>query len=248
MTACIIQARMGSTRLPGKILKMLAGKPMLWHVVVRCRKATKVDRVIVATTTNPEDDAVEAFCVENGIECFRGSSDDVLERYHGAAKEAGADTVVRVTSDCPLIDPTVIDLFIGAFETQSVDYVSNIIPGHRSFPRGLDVEVFGFAPLETAAAEATEPYEKEHATPYIWENRKGAFRIGQAVPVPPDLSRGHRLTVDYPEDFALIERIYVELYRPGSIIDTVQALAFLDKHPEVASLNASCEQKPVKPS
>jgi spore coat polysaccharide biosynthesis protein SpsF len=247
MIACIIQARMGSTRLPGKILKTLGGKPMLWHVVDRCRAATKVDRVIVATTTNPEDDAVHSFCMENGIPCFRGSSDDVLERYHGAAKEVGTDTIVRVTSDCPLIDPAVIDMCIGAFESQPVDYVSNVLPGPRTYPRGLDTEVFSFAALEKATRDATETYEKEHVT-VIWENKKGEFRIGKTVLAPPDLAREYRLTVDYPEDFELIERIYSELYVPGSIVDMRKAIVFLDSHPDVSGLNATCEQKKNVPA
>ena len=248
MIACIIQARMGSTRLPGKTLKPLAGEPMLWHVVERCRKATKVDRVIVATTTNPEDDAVAAFCEENDIPCFRGSSENLLERYHVAAKEAGADIVVRVTADCPLIDPTVIDACIAAFEMQHVDYASNVNPGPRTFPRGLDTEVFSFSALEKAAMEVTEAYQREHATPYIWENKNGEFRIGQTIFAPPDLARSYRLTVDYPEDFQLIERTYEELYIPGTIVDTKKAILFLDSHPDVAAMNASCEQKPVKPA
>lgn len=246
MTAIIIQARMGSTRLPGKIMKNLAGKPMLWHVMGRCLKSKAADRVIVATTTNTEDDAVEKFCQENNFLYHRGSADNVLERYYEAARKFGADAIVRVTSDCLLIDPAIIDRCILAFQKSGADYISNVVPGERTFPRGLDVEAFKFAALEKAHREASENYEKEHVTPHIWENKKNEFKIGATIQAAPEYARNYRLTVDYPEDFELIEKIYSKFFVPGEIISVPDAIKFLDQNPELLKINAHCEQKPLK--
>ena len=245
MTAIIIQARMSSARLPGKILKNLAGKPMLWHVVSRCLNSKTADKVVVATTTNLEDNAVERFCKENNFLYYRGSLDNVLSRYYEAAKQFGADTIVRVTSDCPLIDPKIINLCVEALKKTGADYLSNINPD-RTFPRGLDVEAFTFAALEKAHGEAKDSYEKEHVTPYIWENKKNEFKIGPAVKANPEYARNYRLTVDYPEDFELMEKIYSKFFIPGKIVDVPEALKFLDTNPDLLKINANCEQKPLK--
>ncbi|MDO8430354.1 MAG: glycosyltransferase family protein [bacterium] len=247
MIAIIIQARMGSTRLPGKIMKTLAGKPVLWHTVERCRQSQKADQVIVASTLNLEDDAVEKFCKENKILYYRGSSENVLERYYQAAKRVEADVIVRVTSDCPLIDPFVIDNCIGAFQKSGSDYLgNNIDPEAHTFPRGLDVEVFSFKSLEKAYRNAMEIYEKEHVTQYIWENKKKEFKIGASVTASPEYARDYRFTVDYKEDFQLMEKIYNEFYKEGEIIDVKKVLLFLDKHLEIVKINAHCEQKKIK--
>ncbi|MDP3935325.1 MAG: glycosyltransferase family protein [Candidatus Giovannonibacteria bacterium] len=246
MMAIIIQARMSSTRLPGKIMKNLAGKPMLWHVVTRCLAAKSADKVIVATTVNSEDDVVENFCKENNFLYSRGSLDNVLSRYYETAKKFGADIVVRATSDCPLIDPKIIDLCVEVFQKSGADYISNVVPGERTFPRGLDVEVFKFSALEKACRLASENYEKEHATPYIWENKKNEFKIGAMIMAAPEYARNYRLTVDYPEDFELIEKIYSKFFVPGKIISIPEALKFLDASPDLLKINAHCEQKPLK--
>lgn len=246
MIAAIIQARMGSTRLPGKILKDLSGQEVLWHVAKRALSADKVDQVIVATTTNPEDDAVEEFCKKNNFLFYRGSEENVLERYYEAAKRFGAEVVIRITSDCPLIDPSVISLCVEAFKKSGCDYISNVVPGPRTFPRGLDVEVFSFESLEKAHKNASETHEKEHATPYIWENKNGEFKLGETITASAEYARNYRLTVDYPEDFELIKKIYQEFYRPDKIIDVRDAVGFLDKNPDIAKINANCEQKPLK--
>ncbi|MCC6563344.1 glycosyltransferase family protein [Candidatus Uhrbacteria bacterium] len=239
---CVIQARMGSTRLPGKTLMLLGGKPLLWHVVDRCRRAKKIDEVVVATTTAQADDAVAEFCAQEGFACFRGSEDNVLARYHGAAKEHGATTVIRVTGDCPLIDPETLDACVEAFSGGAFDYLSNALPGDRTYPRGLDVEVFSFAALDKAFQNATETYEKEHVAPYIWENKNGEFRIAPIVQAPPEFTRPFRLTVDYPEDFQVMTKIYDALSPEGAYVDTRAAFAFLDQHPDIAQLNAHCEE------
>ena len=246
MTAIIIQARMGSTRFPGKIMKELASKPVLWHVVNRCRKSKMADQVIVATTDNSEDDIVEKFCEENKILCYRGSSENVLERYYQAAKKYGVNDIARVTSDCPLIDPRIIDLCFDAFRKGKYDYSGNVLGEERSVPIGLEVEVFSFSSLEKSYQEAAEVYEKEHVTPYIWENKKGEFKIGPIVAPLSGYRADYRLTMDYPEDFETLEKIYREFYEPGNIISVPAVLKYLDRHPEVVKINAHRRQKPLK--
>ncbi len=247
-TVAIIQARMGSTRLPGKIMKELMGHPMLWHAVQRVRSAKKLNRVVVATTTNKEDDVVEQFCKENEIPYYRGSAENVLSRYCEAAKKFNADVVVRITADCPLISPEIIDQCVDVYFRSGCDYVSNgAPPENRTYIRGLDVEVFSFAALCRAFEQATEAYEKEHVTPYIWENKHGTYKIHPVLPAPPEYAKDYRLTVDYPEDFTLIEKVYAALYRkPSEVIPISEAIAFLDTYPDVAQLNAHCVQKSVK--
>lgn len=246
MVAAIIQARVGSTRLPGKIMKDLSGREVLWHAVERALLAKSADRVMVATTTNPEDDAVEKFCRKHNFLFYRGSDENVLERYYWAAKQFGADIIVRITADCPLIDPKTMDLCVEKFKKSGCDYISNVVPGPRTFPRGLDVEVFSFGALEKAHKNAGEIYEKEHVTPYIWENKNGEFKVGETVTASAEYARNYRLTIDYPEDFELIKKIYQSLYRNNEIIDIRDAIDFLDKNPAIAKINADCEQKPVK--
>ena len=243
-TDIIIQARMGSLRLPGKVLKNLAGFPMLYHVVERCRKARTVRNVIVATTILSEDDAIVDFCGRFHIPYSRGSAENVLERYYDAERQYNFSVIVRITSDCPLIDPLIIDECVKKFYESGGDYISNMLV--RTFPRGLDVEVFSFAALEKAYRNATEPYEKEHVTPYIWENKKKKFRISPPLEASPEYTRDYRLTVDYPEDFMLIEKIYEYFYKTNTIISIPEVIAFLDTHPEIADLNANCQQKSIK--
>lgn len=233
---------MGSSRLPGKTLKNLAGKPSLWHVVNRCRASKLTDIVIVATTSDPSDDQLALFCIKNKIPHYRGSVENVLERYYGTAKKYGLSTIARITADCPLIDPATIDRVFKAHNAQKCDYVSNIVPGERTFPRGLDVEVFSFPALEKTFKEATETTEKEHVTPRIWQNKKGEYKIGKIVTAPKELNRNYRLTVDYPEDFALIDMVY-ENFKNYKLIPTSKAIRFLNQHPEFASINTDCEKK-----
>lgn len=236
MKAVIIQARMGSTRLPGKSMNLLSGKPLLFHVVERAMRTKKADTVVVATSRDSEDDVIETFCAAEAISCFRGSHDDVLARYYETAKHIGVETIIRITADCPLIDPGIIDECIETFERSSADYVSNVNP-ERTFPKGLDVEVVGMKALTQAYKEAREPYEREHVTPYIWENKKKRFTIGRGVVARPEYRRPYRICVDYAEDFQVLEHIYSALYREGDIIPVLSVFAFLDSHQEVARLN-----------
>lgn len=246
-TLCIIQARIGSTRLPGKVLKKIGDMTLLEHCVRRVGYAKMVDKVVVATTINKEDDQIIKLCQQMGIDYYRGSSNDVLDRYYRCALMYFAyENIVRVTSDCPLIDPNIIDMCVTAFEKSECDYISNVVPGERTFPRGLDVEVFSRGALEDAHQCASEEYEREHVTPYIWQNKNGNFKIGEMVTAHSAYRSDYRLTVDYPEDFAVIERIYDELYKSGEIIDVRDVIKFLDNNPAVVQINASCEQKPLK--
>ncbi|HMF14579.1 MAG TPA: NTP transferase domain-containing protein [Gemmataceae bacterium] len=206
-TVAIVQARMGSTRLPGKALADLAGKPVLWHVVQRVHRARRVDEVVVATSTSPSDDPLVDFCSASGIPVFRGSESDVLDRVYQATREYGADVVVRVTGDCPLLDPSVIERVLGAYAGGDYDYVSNVI--HYTYPDGLDVEVLSMAALARAWREALKPSEREHVTTYVrFSDRFRTFNEAH----DPDLSPlGYRWSIDEPGDLELVRRIYAEL-------------------------------------
>lgn len=233
---------MSSTRLPGKVLLDLSGEPVLMRVVERVRQAKKVSDVIVATSVDSSDDVIFKFCRVRNIRVTRGALDDVLARYDLAASQSDADVIVRITSDCPLIDPHIIDECIGAFEEGGYDYISNCTNGPRTFPRGLDTEVFSRAALKKAHEEARETYEREHVTPYIWQNKSGAFSCGPAVTASPEYARQCRLTLDYPEDYTVIKHLYDVLFRDGGI-QIPEVLSYLDAHPDIASINAGCEQK-----
>jgi spore coat polysaccharide biosynthesis protein SpsF len=242
-TVCIIQARTGSSRLPGKVLKPLCGRPMLLHVVERVRRAATIAEVVVATTVEPDDQAIVTLCAEHRIAGFRGSEQDVLDRYYQAAREARADIVVRVTSDCPLIDATEIDRVVSVIlePDSGWQYVSNSNPD-RTFPRGLDTEVFTFCALETAWREAKKTYEREHVTLFIWQQPE---RFPQyCVRNSEDFSH-HRWTVDTPEDFELIERIY-GVFKGRNDFSWTQVLALMDENPAWFELNQHVRQKSLE--
>jgi len=240
---CISQARMGSTRLPGKVMLPVLGRPLLaWHVS-RLLRAREVDRVVVATTTEAQDDVIVDLCQSLGVAAFRGSESDVLSRYAGAATASGAATVLRVTSDCPLIDPDLIDRVVISFAEKrpSIDYLTLEA---EDFPRGLDVEVFARGALEEADKLATEPQEREHVTPYIYrrprrfqcERLGGERRLGW-----------HRWCVDERRDFALVTHL-IEALAPITPAFTWQdCLAVLERHPEWVELNRTVAQKTLSP-
>lgn len=237
----IIQARMGSTRLPGKVLEDLAGEPMLGRVVRRAQRATLVHETVVATTDLRRDDLIETFCRERGWPIFRGSQDDVLDRYRECAAAYGADAVVRITSDCPFIDPTVIDLVIGRFldAQPGIHYASNVFPT-RTYPRGLDVEVIRRDALETAWTDDSDPALREHVTPFIHRN-PDRFAV-LSVLHPADYS-DCRWTVDTPEDLAFARRVYDSL--SGDEFGWCEVLALLGTHPEWADINRHILQKVI---
>lgn len=203
MRVALIQARMGSSRFPGKVLADLSGRPMLWHVVNRVRHARNVEKVVVATTDEATDDAIARFCAQEGINCFRGNEQDVLDRFYHAAKANRADVVVRITADCPLIDPEVIDKVVARFETGDCDYASNV--ERYTYPDGLDIEVFSFHALERAWREAGKPSEREHVTPYL---RSGKFRTANVESETPVSPVKYRWTVDHPADLEFVRKVY----------------------------------------
>lgn len=230
---------MSSTRLPGKVLLDLAGEPVLVRVQQRVQRSKHLDGVIIATSTDTGDHPIAALCEARGIRYYRGPLDDVLRRYVGAAQSAGCDTIVRITSDCPLVDPEVIDLCIESFRAGGYDYQSNCTAGPRTFPRGLDVEVFSVSALEQADGEASDLEDREHVTPFIWKNKNGNFKVGPALEASQAYARDYRLTLDYPEDYRLFKRLYAEFYSDGKIVDVPEVLRYLDKHPEVVAINSS---------
>ena len=235
-TIAIIQARMGSTRLPGKVLKPLAGDTVLGHVVRRVREAKRLKGVCIATTESPADDPIVAEAARLGASCWRGSENDVLGRYLGAAQALGASVIVRVTSDCPLFDGALLDKMLAEFSaTNGLDYFSNV--QERRFPRGLDAEIFTVAALALAHRKAKQPHEREHVTPYIYQHPE-QFRLGSFVG-KADLSR-HRWTLDTPEDWQFVEAVYSAL---GPRFTTADVLKLLKAKPELAKLNAHVEQK-----
>lgn len=228
----IIQARMGSTRLPGKVMKEICGKPVIFHVVNRLRGSRLIDRIMVATTVEPSDGVIERWCGENNVECHRGSMDDVLERYYEAARKAGAATIVRITADCPLIDPEIVDAVIDRFSAGDCDHAGT----EATYPDGLDTEVFSFRALEKAFREARLASEREHVTPYIWKNRE-IFRV-VGVRNAVDLSH-MRWTVDDERDFALVTRIFEGLKCADRAFHMGEIVEFLGRNPDLLSINSS---------
>lgn len=235
----IIQARMGSTRLPGKVLMDLGGESVLSRVVQRLRRAKLLDQMVVATSVAAGDDAVTAECDRLGVVCFRGSEDDVLDRYHGAAQAWRSDAVVRITADCPLIDPEVVDRTIQIFLDEGADYASNSI--RETYPVGMSAEVFTSGALEKAWLEANQKCEREHVTPYFYEHPE-RFRIS-SIAAARDYS-GYRLTLDTADDLLLLRGVYASF---GNRDDMrwQEVVELLERHPELAALNSHVAQKSV---
>jgi spore coat polysaccharide biosynthesis protein SpsF len=239
-TLAIVQARMTSTRLPGKVLMPILGRPMLALQLERMRRAASLDGIVVATTTNASDEPIVALCDREAVPCFRGSEHDVLSRYAGAAQAFGATTIVRVTSDCPLIEPVLIDQAVGIFYAAQgqLDYVSNML--EPRFPYGLAVEVLTREALEQAQRNAVQDAEREHVTPYIYWRAK-QFRL-KSVTCGEDLSH-HRWTVDTPEDFELVSQIFAALYPQNPQFDMQQVLQLLENNPGWLEINQHIAQK-----
>lgn len=234
----LVQARMGSTRLPGKVLKEVMGRPLLSYLVERLRRVPQIDEIVIATTTNPEDQAIVTLCQKEKISCFRGSAEDVLDRLYRAAKQFEADIVIRITADCPLIDPVCIQQALALYLDEKPDYVSN---AHvRSFPIGMDVEVFSFSSLQEAHQEAKKPEEREHVTPFIY--RHPERYCSKVITHTPDLSH-LRLTVDTAEDLALITKLLELLYPIKHNFTLQDILSALKSHPDWLQLNAHVPHK-----
>lgn len=238
---CIIQTRMGSTRLPGKVLKKICGKTVLEHCINRLKRVENINEIIIATTTLEKDNVIVAEANRLGVKYYRGSEDNVLSRYYYAAKENNADIVVRVTSDCPLIDSEVTQKVIQYFIDNKYDFVSNTIK--RTYPRGLDTEVFSLNALEKAFNEAVLDRDKEHVTPYIWDNTN-IFKLGYFI---NDVDYSYlRWTLDTTEDFELINKIYDYLYE-GKVneFNMNDILKVYVEHPELRKINENIEQKQI---
>ena len=261
-TIAIIQARMSSTRLPGKVLLDIAGEPMLVRVIERAKRAKLIDEVVLATTTDPSDDPVAEFCAERGYNFTRGSLNDVLDRYYQAAKEYDADVIVRLTADCPVLAPDVVDQTIsnqysvisGLYE-EKFDFVANRLPPPmgRTFPIGLDTEVCTFAALENAWQNATEKHQREHVMPYLYEDTilttdhsqlatgtsPRGFKIALYNHVPD--YGALRWTVDTPEDLEFIRQVFARFENDD--FDWKDILALLEKEPALAKINADVHHK-----
>lgn len=229
----ILQARLSSTRLPGKVMRPLLGEPMVWRQWERICRAKLIDRLVLATSDDPSDDPLAAFAAARGMACFRGSLPDVLARFAGAAEAFGpTDHIVRLTADCPLCDPAIIDAVIAHHLQSGADYTSNSV--ERTFADGLDVEVMTSATLFRAAAEAPPGPAREHVTMHIYRH-PAQFRLA-ALTQGKDQSHW-RWTVDTPEDFAMVSRVYQALYPQDPAFDAADVETFLCAHPDVAALN-----------
>ncbi|VXB47184.1 Spore coat polysaccharide biosynthesis protein F, CMP-KDO synthetase [Exiguobacterium sp. 8H] len=243
-TVAIIQARMGSTRLPGKVLMKLQGRTVLDHVIARVKQAKLIDEIIVATTTLSEDDVLSEEAKRYGVRVYRGSSDNVLSRYYEAAMEAEAEVVIRITSDCPLIDPFIIDHVIQQYRDTTNHLVTNVgtKPSERTFPRGLDVEVFSFESLFDAYHHATKDYEQEHVTPLIYEQHQHNV---SCYDNETNYSQ-HRWTLDTPEDLKLISEIYSRLYKGEHDFYLEDIIRLFKEDPQLIEINKHIEQKVIR--
>lgn len=240
-TIAIIQARMSSTRLPGKVLKIAVGRPLLERMVERVRQARQVDEVWVATTTDATDDELYSFCSERQIPVYRGNLQDVLDRYYQLAKREGADVIVRLTGDCPLIDPVLIDEVVTAFLREKVDFACNRLPPpfSRTYPIGLDIEVCSFSALETAWKNAAEKHEREHVLPYLYEV-PGRFKVFQ-LNYSEDLG-ALRWTVDTPEDLSFVRAVY-NAFDGRNDFSWLEILTLVKEKPELQEINQQVKHK-----
>lgn len=240
---CIIQARMGSSRLPGKVLMQLSDKSVLGHIIDRIKRCKNIDDIIVATSIEATDNPIENECVSYGVKCFRGSEEDVLERLYLAAKEHSADAIVRITADCPLIDPLLV-AEVAEIYNQNIsrfDYGSNIdnVGARRTFPRGFDVEVFSFNALENAHKNTIE--HREHVTAYIYTHM-AEFRIFRLEDGRGDNS-DIRLVLDTPDDFKLVNEVYNELHGGNPNFGYPEILELFRNKPQLKQINKHIEQK-----
>ena len=241
---CIIQARVGSNRLPNKIFLDLEGKPVLARVIERLQRSKFINKIVIASPDKKDDDKIEGFINNNykDVGVYRGSENDVLDRYYQAAKIYKADVVVRITSDCPLIDPEVADKVIKDFLEKKVDYVSNVL-GERTYPRGLDVEVFSFKALKKIWQEAKEPGDREHVTLYLRKHPE--FFSASDVRSKENYSR-FRLTLDEEKDYKLIKLVYKKLFPKNKNFGLWEVVELFKKEPNLAKINSEIEQKNAK--
>ena len=239
MNLAILQARMSSTRLPGKVLKPVLGRPMILRQIERIRRGKNLDRLVVATSTDHSDDPLVAVCQAEGIECERGSLGDVLDRFYNIALKYRPTQIIRLTADCPLMDPEVMDSTITFQIRHGFDYTSNTLD-RPTFPHGLDAEVVRTECLERAWREARTPYEREHVTPYFY-NHRDLFFVG-TYQGKEDLSE-FRWTVDEPEDLEVVRRVYAALYPAKPDFRMADVLELFRREPSLVSINAHLQRK-----
>lgn len=237
-TVIAVQARMGSSRLPGKVMLPIAGKPLLERMLERLQHVTQDCTLVVATTTGTEDEPIRTLCREVGVRCFDGHPQDLLDRHYQLARVFKSDVLLKIPSDCPLIDPAIVDRVLGYFLSHSseYDYVSNLHPA--TYPDGNDVEVMTFDALQEAWKEASKDFEREHTTPFLWE-RPERFRIGNvAWEKGWNFSMTHRWTIDYPEDYLFVKAVYERLYSPSRpVFALADILDLLRREPHLKLLN-----------
>ena len=241
-TVATIEARMTSTRLPGKVLMEAAGKPMLELMIERLRRVSSLDGIVVATTINAADGPVAALAERLGVGCWRGSEQDVLKRVLDAALHHKVDVIVETTGDCPLIDPAAVEDCIRAYREAKVDYVSNILD--RTYPIGMDTQVFATSVLADVAGRTQDPTDREHVSLYIYRHPE-LYGL-RNVPAPPALKRPDlALTLDTPEDYAMISAVFEALYPSNPAFTLADVLALLERRPEIAAKNADVRRKKI---
>jgi spore coat polysaccharide biosynthesis protein SpsF len=242
----IVQARTSSTRLPKKVLKELpygSRITVLQQVIRRLKRSKRIEEIIVATTTNVEDKAIVKIAQSENVKWFRGSKEDVLSRYYLAAKKNKLDTILRITSDCPCIDPEIIDVIIGKHLRTKSDYTTNTLK--RTFPHGIDIEVINFTTLEKAFLEAKQDYEREHVSPYIYKTRPDLFQIN-SVKAPKRLQAlDIRVTLDTEEDYVLLCAIFDYLYPRNKFFSTENIIDLFKKKPWLKLINKNIIQKKI---
>ncbi len=243
-TVLIIQARMKSSRLPGKVLLPLRDKPMLEWVILRASKSKAINCCMVATTTDSADDPIEQWCSDHQVMIYRGSHFDVLDRYYQAAQTAGADVIIRVTADCPLIDAALIDELFAFYQKEQADFAANRLPPpwHRTYPIGLDAEIVSMPMLKRAWTEASEKYEREHVMPWFYDT---PGRCSVSILDNPVDYGNHRWTVDTPEDYEMMKFLFGKLDCPETA-SWQDVLKVIEAHPELEAINASSKAKDVK--
>lgn len=239
---CLVQARVGSTRLPGKILKEICGKTILYHEIDRLKKCKEIDEIVIATTDKEDDDKIVNEAKKLSVKYFRGSENDVLSRFYYSAKENNADIIVRVTSDCPCIDFEILDkmliYFKDKYKEKQIDYLSNTI--NRTYPRGYDIEIFTFSALEKSYINAKKEYEREHVTPYIYDKTNNFLKL--SFENKEDYSE-YRVTLDTIEDFIVIKNIFENLYYKNPYFKLNDVVQYLNNNLHIVDINKHIEQK-----
>ena len=241
--ACIIEARMRSSRLPGKVLMPILGRPMLSLMIERLLRARTIDQIVVATTDGVADDPIFQLANSQGVACFRGSEEDVLDRVLKAARSVRADVIVETTGDCPLHDPAIIDKVVADYRLGGADFVANML--EYTTPRGTDVRVFATSALAGIAAQSSDPADREHVSLHFWEHPEKYRLRNVQCELGNDASR-FRLTVDTVEDLKLVRRVYEALYPHNPLFTIMDVLEFLRSNPDLASINDGISQKTVR--